>query len=88
MSDPWADDMPPVAAPAAAPAPVVASNGVEISLTFKAHGGYDAPWAVVKGPINEVAKAIAAKDDGKVSSVLKQVAEVDKYNKGLYAGKA
>lgn len=78
MTNPWADDMPP------APAPVVASNGVEVSLTFKAHGGYDAPWTVVKGAISDVAKAIAAEDNGKVSSILKQVAEVDKYNKGLY----
>jgi len=88
MSDPWADDMPPVAAPAAAPAPVVETKGAEVSVTFKADGAYATPWVVVKGTLSDVAKTINAEDDGKVSSIMKAVPAVDKFYKGLIAGKA
>lgn len=83
--NPWADE-PPVEPTGAGPEPAVEQQGAVVSVTFKAHGGYDAPWTVIRGSLSGVAQAIAAEDNGKLSAIMKQVAKVDTYYKQQIGG--
>jgi hypothetical protein len=64
---------------------VAGSN--EISVTFKAHGGFDAPWVVVRGTPEYLADLLGVKEfDGRVSTLMKQVAKVDEFYKKQISG--
>lgn len=62
-----------------------AQNG--ISVTFKAHGGFDAPWVVARGSADYLAGLFGVKDfDGRISTLMKQVAKVDEFYKKQIGG--
>lgn len=54
----------------------------QLSVTFKGHGGYDAPWVVLRGSAEFIADKLGVKEfDGKVSTLMKQVVKVDAFYK-------
>lgn len=58
-------------------------GGNQISVTFKAHGGYDAPWVVARGSADYLAGLMGLKDfDGKLSTLMQRVAFIDEKYKG------
>lgn len=62
-------------------------TGDGLTVTFKAHGGYDAPWVVVKGSANYVAGLLGVKEfDGRLSTLMKQAAKVDSFYKKEVGG--
>lgn len=64
----------------------VAENN-EISVTFKAHGGFDAPWVVARGSADYLAQLMGIKEfDGRLSTLMKSVAKVDDFYKGQISG--
>lgn len=57
-----------------------------ISVTFKATGGYEAPWVVADGTPDYVAGLFAIENfDGKISTIMKQAVVIDSYYKKQYA---
>jgi hypothetical protein len=57
----------------------VSENKAEISITLKAGTGYDAPWIVVKGPIDDVAVKSGLEPGSKVSDFMKVVPKMAKF---------
>lgn len=61
--------------------------GNGISVTFKAHGGYSAPWVTVRGTPEFLAETLGVKGvtkkpfTGKVSQIMTAVAAVDAFYK-------
>jgi hypothetical protein len=61
----------------------------EISVTFKAHGGFDAPWIVVRGSAEYLADLFKIKDfDGRVSTLMNRVVDLDSHYKKVIGGGA
>lgn len=66
----------------------VESDGVEVTVTVKSSPGYDAPWTVVRGPMDAVAARIGAQVRGehaKLSEILAQVPALTKYAQEKYS---
>lgn len=58
-----------------------------VSVTFPAHGGYDAPKVTVHGSADYLAGLLGVKDyDGRLSTVMKQVVKVDEFFKKQVGG--
>lgn len=57
----------------------LSENHTEITLTFKAGSGYDAPWIGVKGPIDDVAVKVGLEPGSKVSAFMKVVPGMAKF---------
>ncbi|WP_037355465.1 hypothetical protein [Amycolatopsis orientalis] len=56
-----------------------------ISVTFKATGGYEAPWVVADGTPEYIAKLLAIEGfTGKISQIMKQAVAIDTYYKKQY----
>ncbi|WP_190822032.1 hypothetical protein [Saccharopolyspora pogona] len=65
--------------------PVFEQKDNWVSFTFNSAPGYDRIGATVHGEPGFVAKVFAVKDfNGKVSSLMKQAVEIDKYFKKQY----
>jgi hypothetical protein len=62
-------------------------GGNGISVTFKAHGGYSAPWVTVRGTPEFLAETLGVEGvtkkpfTGKVSQIMRAVAAVDAFYK-------
>lgn len=68
-----------------APGPVVEQKDNWVSFTFNSAAGYDRIGATVHGDPDFVAKVFAVENfNGKVSSLMKQAIEIDKYFKKQY----
>lgn len=65
----------------------VAAEDNWVSVTFKAHGGYDAPNITVHGDSGYMAGLLGIEDyDGRLSTLMNQVAVVDAYYKKKIPG--
>ncbi|MFB9926296.1 hypothetical protein ACFORO_42640 [Amycolatopsis halotolerans] len=59
-------------------------NG-NVKVTFKATGGYEAPWVVAEGTAGYLAGLFAIESfDGKISTLMKQAIAIDAYYKKQY----
>lgn len=86
-NDPWATETNPTPAPQAAPEPIVQTGDNWVSVGLASGPGYDKTLTTVHGDPAWVAKLFGVKDfDGRLSTLLKQVAAVDAYNKKQYGG--
>lgn len=56
-------------------------DGVEVSVTHKAAGGYEAPWVVFKGDLDVVARkhGYTGEAPAKASDLIKVVSPVARY---------